>query len=156
MIGDSSSWPALAVWTVLCFSDGIDGALARRMGVTRSGAFLDPLADKVLVLGAMFALVAHHRFWIVPVLIIAAREVLISVYRSFAARAGVTVPASRGAKAKTLSQQIAVALVLLPPVADHSLVPGRITLWVAVVLTVVTGAHYLLTAQRRARNQVRA
>ena len=69
---------------MLCASDGIDGFLARRHGTTRSGAFLDPLADKVLVLGAMFTLVGRGVFPIVPVAIIAAREVAISLYRTFA------------------------------------------------------------------------
>ena len=54
----------------------------RRHGVTRSGAFLDPLADKILVLGAMFSLVREGVFWFLPVVIIAVREVLISLYRT--------------------------------------------------------------------------
>ena len=60
--GSEGSWVALALWFVLCASDGIDGYLARRYGTTRSGAFLDPLADKVLVLGAMFTLVGRGVF----------------------------------------------------------------------------------------------
>ena len=83
---------------------GSPGATARR----RSGAFLDPLADKVLVLGAMFTLVANDVFWIVPVVIIAAREFVVSVYRSVVGTRGVSVPASRMAKYKTLAQQLAV------------------------------------------------
>lgn len=75
------SWVAFVLWFVLCSSDGIDGYLARRHGATRSGAFLDPLADKVLVLGAMFTLVSRDVYWALPVLIIAAREVAISMYR---------------------------------------------------------------------------
>ena len=63
-----------AVWTALCLTDGVDGYLARRHGTTRSGAFLDPLADKVLVLGAMWALVASNRFAVVPVILITVRE----------------------------------------------------------------------------------
>ena len=55
-----SSWPATALWIILCITDGIDGYLARRQGATRSGAFLDPLADKVLVLGAMIATGSHQ------------------------------------------------------------------------------------------------
>ena len=69
--------PRSPLWFVLCASDGIDGCLARRHGTTRSGAFLDPLADKVLVLGAMFTLVGQRRvLGACRSLIIAAREVI--------------------------------------------------------------------------------
>jgi CDP-diacylglycerol--glycerol-3-phosphate 3-phosphatidyltransferase len=147
---DDGSWAALLVWFVLCASDGVDGWLARRHGVTRSGAFLDPLADKVLVLGAMFTLVRYDVFWIVPVLIIAAREIIISVYRTVAGRHGVSVPAKRLAKAKTLSQQLAVGIALFPPLA-HTRWLYNTFLWIAVVLTVVTGAQYLIAARRATR-----
>jgi CDP-diacylglycerol--glycerol-3-phosphate 3-phosphatidyltransferase len=145
--GDEGSWPALLLWIALCASDGIDGWLARRQGITRSGAFLDPLADKVLVLGAMFTLVRYDVFWIVPVLIITAREVVISVYRTVAGRHGVSVPAKHLAKAKTVCQQFAVGLALLPLTAGVSWTYNSF-LWVATVLTVVTGAQYLFAARR--------
>ena len=77
------------LWFALCATDGIDGWLARRHGTTRSGAFLDPLADKVLVLGAMFALGRSRRFWWLPVALIAVREIGISLYRSMAGRQGI-------------------------------------------------------------------
>jgi CDP-diacylglycerol--glycerol-3-phosphate 3-phosphatidyltransferase len=145
--GDDGSWPALALWIALCASDGIDGWLARRQGVTRSGAFLDPLADKVLVLGAMFTLVRYDVFWIVPVLIITAREVVISVYRTMAGRHGVSVPAKQMAKAKTVCQQFAVGFALLPLTARVRWLFNSF-LWLATILTVVTGAQYLLAAHR--------
>ena len=63
---DRGSWIAFGLWFVLCASDAVDGYIARRHGATRSGAFLDPLADKVLVLGAMFTLVGEDVFWILP------------------------------------------------------------------------------------------
>ena len=72
--GDAAVVRATLLWIVLCVTDGIDGWLARRQGTTRSGAFLDPLADKVLVLGAMWALVASDRFAVVPVILITVRE----------------------------------------------------------------------------------
>jgi CDP-diacylglycerol--glycerol-3-phosphate 3-phosphatidyltransferase len=102
------SYVALVVWIVLCSSDGFDGYLARKHGITRSGAFLDPLADKILVLGAMFTLVSRDVFWVVPVLIIAAREIGVSLYRVFVGSKGVSMPASKTAKVKTVSQQLAV------------------------------------------------
>ncbi len=102
------SWWATVLWTGVALTDGIDGWVARRQGSTRSGAFLDPLSDKVLVLGALAALVARGIFWWVPVALIAAREVAVSVWRSRAGRRGVSVPARRLAKAKTLIQELAI------------------------------------------------
>jgi CDP-diacylglycerol--glycerol-3-phosphate 3-phosphatidyltransferase len=106
------SWVAFVVWVVLCSSDGFDGYLARKHGITRSGAFLDPLADKILVLGAMFTLVSRDVFWVLPVIIIAAREIIVSLYRVFVGSRGVSMPASKTAKVKTFSQQMAVGFAL--------------------------------------------
>jgi CDP-diacylglycerol--glycerol-3-phosphate 3-phosphatidyltransferase len=151
---DQGSWPAFLLWFILCASDGVDGYLARRQGTTRSGAFLDPLADKILVLGAMFTLVGRNVFPLVPVAIIATREIAISLYRSLAGHKGITIPASRLAKLKTLSQQMAVGFALLPLTAvDHALL-WETLLWVAVVLTVVTGLQYLWHARRTATAQL--
>ena len=152
--GSGGSWLAFVLWTCLCSTDGIDGYLARRHGTTRSGAFLDPLADKVLVLGALMALVAHGVFWWLPVALIAVRELAISLYRSMAAKRGITVPASRLAKGKTVVQQFAVAFALFPPTAQHA--PGIAVafLWVAVVLTVVSGVQYMLGASATAHRQL--
>jgi CDP-diacylglycerol--glycerol-3-phosphate 3-phosphatidyltransferase len=127
------SWVAFGLWFVLCVSDGVDGWIARRHGVTSAGAFLDPLADKVLVLGAMFTLVARDVFPIVPVLIIAAREFVISVYRVKLAGRGVSVPASRLGKYKTLAQQLAVGFALLPWTALDAEWLWNGMLWVAVL-----------------------
>ena len=114
IVDHPSSWPAVALWIILCVTDGIDGYLARRQGATRSGAFLDPLADKVLVLGAMIALVAAGEFWWLPVAIIVVREIAISVFRSFWGRRGLAVPATQWAKVKTVVQEVAVGFALLP------------------------------------------
>ena len=151
--GNTGSWPACILWFVLCVTDGIDGYLARRHGTTRSGAFLDPLADKVLVLGAMFALVKWDVFWWLPVALIAVREIAISMYRSMAGRQGITIPARRGAKIKTLCQQFAVGFALLPWTADERWLWNSL-LWIAVFLTLFTGAQYLLDARRVARSQL--
>lgn len=142
------SWLAFALWTGLCFSDGVDGYLARKHGTTRSGAFLDPLADKVLVLGALIALVAIGRFIWLPVVLIAAREVAISMFRSFWARRGVSIPARSSAKFKTVVQQFAVAFAVFPPLGDNPAWVADITLWAAVALTLVTGAQYFYDGSR--------
>jgi CDP-diacylglycerol--glycerol-3-phosphate 3-phosphatidyltransferase len=152
--GSEGSWVAFALWVALCASDAVDGFLARRYGTTRSGAFLDPLADKVLVLGAMFTLVGRGVFPVLPVAIIAIREVTISLYRTFAGARGVSVPATPVAKLKTLFQQLAVGFGLFPPTAVDGRKLWLTLLWIAVVLTVVSGAHYLLRSRRVATKQL--
>ena len=145
----SGSWWSFFLWFVLCSSDGVDGYIARRRGPTAVGAFLDPLADKVLVLGAMFTLVAHNIFWVVPVAVIAVRELVISGYRIVKSGRGVSVPASRLGKYKTVVQQFSVAFALFPPTATAATWTWSVLLWIAVVLTLVSGAQYLWHAERR-------
>lgn len=148
VVDDGAEWAALALWVVLAGSDCVDGWLARRQGTTRSGAFLDPLADKILVLGAMVALVAKGALWWLPVAIIAVREVALSAYRSYVGRRGVSVPARFQAKVKTWVQAIAVGLAIAP-VAGEAYEALRLTvLWAAVALTVVTGVQYLWDGRR--------
>jgi CDP-diacylglycerol--glycerol-3-phosphate 3-phosphatidyltransferase len=142
------SWVAFVLWFVLCSSDGIDGYLARRHGATRSGAFLDPLADKVLVLGAMFTLVSRDVYWALPVLIIAAREVAISMYRVLVGAKGISVPASQLAKWKTLFQQLSVGFAIIPLTADKATWVWLWLLWIAVAFTTVSGLQYLWRAQK--------
>ncbi|MCU1353499.1 MAG: CDP-alcohol phosphatidyltransferase [Acidimicrobiales bacterium] len=149
ILREPSSWGAVSFWIALAVTDGVDGALARRFGTTRSGAFLDPLADKVLVLGAMFALVAGGRFWVVPVALITVREVAISLFRTQLGRQGLAVPARRLAKVKTLVQELAVGAALLPATGNHPLV-AAVLLWSAVALTLVTGAQYLMDGRSAA------
>ena len=127
------------LWTVLASTDGIDGWIARRHGTTRSGAFLDPLADKVLVLGALFSLASIGRFAWLPVAIIAVREVGISLYRVYWGRRGLAVPASRGGKLKTLLQGLAVGAAVMPPLAAAHQWVGNALLWASVVVAVLSG-----------------
>jgi len=148
ILDDGAEWPALALWTVLAGSDCFDGWLARRHGATRSGAFLDPLADKFLVLGAMIALVAKGVLWWLPVAVIAVREVALSAYRSYVGRRGVSVPARFQAKVKTWLQAIAVGLAIAPVSGDAYRALLLTVLWAAVALTVVTGVQYLWDGRR--------
>lgn len=144
--GNAGSWAAFVLWFLLCISDGVDGYLARRHGTTTLGAFLDPLADKVLVLGAMFTLVSRDVFWVVPVVIIAARELAISLYRTFVGAKGVSVPASKVAKWKTVTQQLAVGFAILPWTALDAKWLWNGLLWLSVVLALVSGAQYMWRA----------
>jgi CDP-diacylglycerol--glycerol-3-phosphate 3-phosphatidyltransferase len=142
------SWVAFALWFVLCSTDGIDGFLARRHGATTIGAFLDPLADKVLVLGAMIFLVNSHVYWVVPVVIIAARELAISLYRTFVGAKGVSVPASKIAKLKTLAQQLSVGFALAPVTSIDAKWLWNGLLWASVALALISGGQYMWRARR--------
>jgi CDP-diacylglycerol--glycerol-3-phosphate 3-phosphatidyltransferase len=148
ILADGPSFSALLLGFMIAITDGFDGWLARRYGATRSGAFLDPLADKVLVLGAAGALAVIGRFPWLPVLVIAAREVAISLYRSYWARRGLAVPARRVAKVKTVVQEFAIAFALVPPIDERARWFPLLLLWVAVCLTVATGVLYVLDGRR--------
>ncbi|HVX17248.1 MAG TPA: CDP-alcohol phosphatidyltransferase family protein [Acidimicrobiales bacterium] len=149
MVQNRVAWSTFLLAFILAGSDGLDGIIARRHGATRSGAFLDPLADKFLVLGALFTLVHQDVFSWVPVAIICARELGISAYRSYWGRRGLAVPARRSAKAKTFVQELAVGLVLAPLTAGHPGI-GITVLWVAVAMTVVSGLQYVLDGRAAA------
>jgi CDP-diacylglycerol--glycerol-3-phosphate 3-phosphatidyltransferase len=150
MISDQpSGWFVWAFFSVLAFTDGIDGWIARRYGTTRSGAFLDPLADKVLLLGSLFALVAVGRFPVWPVAIIAVREISISLYRVYWGRRGLAVPARRSAKLKTLVQSLAVGAVLMPPLTDVTWLADGL-LYIGTFLAVLSAVQYVLDGSRAA------
>ena len=142
------SWVAAAAWVIVASTDFLDGWVARRQGATTSGAFLDPLADKVLVLGALVALAAIGRASWVPVAIVGVREVLVSLYRSAVARNGVSVPARPLAKMKTAAQDLAVGFILLPATGLHDRWIGQTLLWVSVGLALVSGAQYFADSRQ--------
>jgi CDP-diacylglycerol--glycerol-3-phosphate 3-phosphatidyltransferase len=150
IVTQGATWLTAVVGVAVAGSDGIDGWLARRQGTTRSGAFLDPLADKVVVLGALGALaVQHHLPW-APVGLIALREIGLVAYRSWAGRRGVSIPARMSAKVKTFVQDLAIATCLLPPLAgEHGL--QIVAIWVAAALTLFTGLQYLLDGRSALR-----
>ncbi|MEZ5245092.1 MAG: CDP-alcohol phosphatidyltransferase family protein [Acidimicrobiales bacterium] len=141
------SWAAFGLGIALASTDFFDGRVARRANVvSRSGAFLDPLADKVVVLGSGFCLVAVERYWWVPVTIMAARELGITAWRSRWAREGLALPARRSAKYKTFVQGIALAAAVMPTLENQD-TAITVLLWIAVVWTVVTGIQYLVDGQ---------
>ncbi|MBT95207.1 MAG: CDP-diacylglycerol--glycerol-3-phosphate 3-phosphatidyltransferase [Acidimicrobiaceae bacterium] len=140
---NGASWIAFIFGIALGVSDAFDGVLARATGsVTKLGAFLDPLADKVVVLGCMFSLLAIGSFHIVPVMIIAVREIGISIFRVAKARQKIIIPASKLAKWKTFAQGSTLLLAVLPPLESEDWLIN-IALWFAVVMTVVTGWQYI-------------
>ena len=142
-----ASWAAFGLGIALAVTDFFDGRVARRSNVvSRSGAFLDPLADKIVVIGGAYCLVYVERYWWVPVTIIALRELGITAYRSRWAREGLALPARTSAKYKTFEQALALILAVMPTLQDQDVVVDA-ALWVAVGWTVFTGVQYLLDGQ---------
>lgn len=125
-------------------TDGLDGHIARsRNLVTTLGKFLDPLADKLLILATMICLLALGDIGAVAIIIILTRELMVTGLRAIAADKGIVIAASYFGKFKTVSQIIAVAYVLLAgqfAVFPHWL--GTLLVWIAVVITILSGADY--------------
>ncbi|MEV0681307.1 CDP-diacylglycerol--glycerol-3-phosphate 3-phosphatidyltransferase [Actinosynnema sp. NPDC050436] len=144
---------AFAVFAVASVTDHVDGNLARKHGlITDFGKIADPIADKALTGAALVGLsvLGELPWWIT--LVIAVRELGVTALRFWVIRHGV-IPASRGGKAKTLVQVFAIGLYLLPlPTGLH--VVAWVCMYLAVVLTVVTGVDYVIRAFKlRARGK---
>jgi CDP-diacylglycerol--glycerol-3-phosphate 3-phosphatidyltransferase len=153
--GTDTNWRlgAFAVFAVAAVTDRFDGELARSRGlVTAFGTIADPIADKALIGSALIGLSLLEQMpWWVTVVIMG-REVGITLLRFFVLRHGI-IPASRGGKAKTLAQTVAIGLFVLPLEALPQLAgPAGALAWVilavALVLTVATGFDYVLRAMR--------
>jgi len=143
---------AFALYVAVSVTDWFDGWLARRMGsVSKLGAFLDPIADKILVAAVLLMLVAVRSIegvHVVAALVILLREIIVSGLREYLAGSQVSMPVSRLAKWKTTFQMIALGALILagavgPEWAERVALGGLGCLWAAAVLTVVTGWDYL-------------
>jgi len=136
-------WIALGIFIIASLTDWLDGYLARKYHlVTNFGKFMDPLADKLLVCSALICLIELDRIPSWMVIIIIAREFVISGFRQVAADNGVVIAASYWGKFKTTFQMIAVCL-MIANIAAISLVTTIVT-WIAVILTVVSLVDYLV------------
>lgn len=149
-----SGWLLFGLWVAITASDSLDGYLARKQGTTRSGAFLDPLADKVLALGGLWAVVLAGRFWWLPVVLITLREALISGFRSYWGRRGLAVQASNVAKFKTFLQFSSVSLVVWPWTTGHTWMADTV-LWLAVAVAWISAAQYIQAGSRSTTTMTR-
>src|SRR5438093_3744993 len=137
-------WLAILVFVVASLTDSLDGYLARRSNkVTRLGIFMDPLADKLLVGAALAVLVALRAFPLWAAVIIAVREIAVSLLRSAALRRGRSMPASRFGKLKTAIQLPMVVAWLLPRSGWIAVVQD-VAVVAAVAFTILSGVQYFL------------
>jgi CDP-diacylglycerol--glycerol-3-phosphate 3-phosphatidyltransferase len=150
--GHETYWRVVAfiVFTVAVVTDRFDGAIARSYGmVTEFGKLADPIADKALIGAALIglSLLGDLPWWVTVVVLV--REVGVTILRLVVIGRGV-IPASRGGKLKTLVQSVAIGLFVLP-LHGAWLTGAWVFMWAAVVLTVLTGVDYLVSAVRSAR-----
>lgn len=141
--GSANKWIALAIFCVASLTDMLDGKIARaRNLVTNFGKFMDPLADKLLVCSAMICLIPLGRLdaWIVIVII--AREFIISGFRLVASDSGIVIAASYWGKFKTVAQ-MAMIIVLIADFGGVFGIVETVLIWVSLILTVVSLVDYV-------------
>jgi CDP-diacylglycerol--glycerol-3-phosphate 3-phosphatidyltransferase len=153
---ESSFWAA-ALFSAASFTDWLDGYLARKMGiVTVFGKFLDPIADKLVVMAALIMIIPHGRVPAWMVLVILGREIIITGLRGIASSEGIVIEASDLGKFKTIFQIVAIIALLLhydyhwffssdhPALLANMHNVGMFYLWIAFFITVWSGADYLV------------
>ena len=136
-------WIALGIFIIASLTDLLDGKIARKYNlVTNFGKFMDPLADKLLVCSALICLVALDRIPAWMVIVIIAREFIISGFRLIASDNGIVIAASYWGKFKTTFQMVMICL-MIADITAISIFTDIVT-WIAVVLTVVSLVDYLV------------
>jgi len=136
---ENSRLIAAGIFIIASITDFVDGYLARKYGlITDFGKLMDPMADKILVASALIALVQVGRISVWPVVIILAREFLITSFRSLAASKGLVIAASIWGKIKTNTQIFAIILLLL----TNSRYADAV-LWVSVASTILSAVDYI-------------
>lgn len=137
---------ALAFFALASVTDWFDGKIARKYNlVTTFGKFLDPLADKMLVMAAICSFAALGWIDVVAVVIILSREFMVSALRLVTAGDGVVVAAGIWGKLKTAFTMIAiVAILALEGFGVHNMIVNEILIWISTVLTIISGIQYLV------------
>jgi CDP-diacylglycerol--glycerol-3-phosphate 3-phosphatidyltransferase len=135
---------ALAIFIVASITDFLDGRIARKYHlVTNFGKFMDPLADKLLVCSALICLVDLSRIPAWVVIVIIAREFIISGFRLIASDNGIVIAASYWGKFKTVSQMLMVIVLLLALPGQAFAVLGTVLIYLSLILTVVSLVDYI-------------
>jgi CDP-diacylglycerol--glycerol-3-phosphate 3-phosphatidyltransferase len=138
---------AAAVFAAAALTDGLDGYIARsRNSITTFGKLMDPLADKLLIIGALVSLVSLGRLEAWVAMVIIAREVAVTILRTIAAERGLVIAASWLGKAKTVLQ---IAAVIALIAANPAPAWVDVLVYAAVAVTIVSGADYFFGLRRR-------
>ena len=152
---DGKEYVGLGLFLFAALTDVLDGYLARRrQQITRLGALLDPAADKILISAAFISLVeldpAFVPAWMVVAII--AREFAISSLRSFAASEGVVISAGFSGKLKTVVQVVSISLLIIHTRHGELTLLARLSLWIALLVTLYSGIEYFVRFRRLIRH----
>ncbi len=143
--GSASKWIALVIFAAASITDTLDGYIARRDNlITDFGKFMDPLADKLLVCSAMICLIPSGKLPTAIVIVIIAREFIISGFRLVASDNGIVIAANYWGKFKTVSQ-MAMIIVLIADLGGVFDLIGQILIWLALALTIISLIDYVWT-----------
>ena len=141
--GAANKWIALAIFVIASLTDMLDGKIARKYNlVTNFGKFMDPLADKLLVCSAMICLIPSGKLPTAIVIVIIAREFIISGFRLVASDNGIVIAANYWGKFKTVSQ-MAMIIVLIADLGGVFDLIGQILIWLALALTIISLIDYV-------------
>ncbi len=141
--GAANKWIALVLFCVASLTDMLDGKIARaRNLVTNFGKFMDPLADKLLVCSAMICMIPSGKLAAWFVIVVIAREFIISGFRLVASDNGIVIAASYWGKFKTVSQ-MAMIIILIADFGGIFDMIGTVLIWVSLILTIVSLIDYV-------------
>ena len=141
--GEANKWIALAIFVAASLTDMLDGKIARKYNlVTNFGKVMDPLADKLLVCSAMICLIPSGKLNTAIVIVIIAREFIISGFRLVASDSGIVIAASYWGKFKTVFQ-MAMIIVLIADLGGVFDLVGQILVWIALALTIISLVDYI-------------
>ncbi|MDO4617155.1 MAG: CDP-diacylglycerol--glycerol-3-phosphate 3-phosphatidyltransferase [Lachnospiraceae bacterium] len=145
---------ALAIFIIASLTDMLDGKIARKYNlVTDFGKFMDPLADKLLVCTAMICLIDSGDLPAWVVIIIIAREFIISGFRLVASDNGIVIAASWWGKIKTVTQMVMIIFLMLKLPGQPAYIIGQILIYAAMILTVISLCDYLMKNKGVLANQ---
>ncbi len=145
--GAGAMWWAFWLYAAACITDFLDGWIARKFNQsTPFGTFLDPVSDKIFIGALLIAFASAGRLdgiWLIPAILILAREILISGLREYLGPLNVQLPVTKLAKWKTTAQMIATGLLIVGPYFSYGLPLAHLALTGAAAITVITGWKYM-------------
>lgn len=146
---------AIFIFIVAALTDSLDGYIARKHGlITKFGKLIDPLADKMLISGALIALVSLGEISAWPAFIIITREFAVTGFRSIASTEGVVIAASIWGKVKTSLQIIAIVAVMInSSIFEIPFAGADILIWAATIVTILSGVDYIVKGWHLVRSE---